>query len=505
MAAAPMWCSQALAVFARPGASRVTARSDHHHQQPLAVASQRSNHNGGGGLSALRQQLSPLALSPRSPLIMRAPLSGQPNATIYASRSRAVLGQHRASVRIRVCVDTSSSSSDFSDSSSSVFSDSSTTIVSTSSSSSSASSSSASSTFAAASHQLITFFRFAEVVDPAREVEEHKAFIAEHGLQVWGRIYINEQGINAQMSGKGTDGYRYARWVEARPHFKGMRISVYPSDKQGMHPKLSLRYKPQLVQLEGGTAHLPLTDPKRRAIPLDPQQWHERLGDVIAGASDAPVLLDVRNGYEWDVGHFLGAQRPVQESFRETVETNVQEGLGPLVGVDKARPIMMYCTGGIRCDVYSTVLKEQGYENVYTLEGGVQAYFDEFGKKEEQRWKNHLFVFDARLAMTTDGRPAADIGQAAATLTCHCCSQDRAPPPHRNCPNVDCNRLFLVCAGCAAKKGGFCCSACAKASHVRPPLLVPGRYAKYAHYTDGEELLRAERRGDGRKTRRRGL
>jgi len=78
---------------------------------------------------------------------------------------------------------------------------------------------------------------------------------------------------------------------------------------------------------------------------------------VTSARPDAPVLIDVRNGYEWDVGHFQGAVRPVQESFRETVDTNTEEGSGPLAGVDKTRPIMMYCTGGIRCDVYSTVLK----------------------------------------------------------------------------------------------------------------------------------------------------
>ena len=351
------------------------------------------------------------------------------------------------------------------------------------------------------SHQLITFFRFTEVKDAMREVEEHHAYIAENDLELRGRIYINEQGINAQMSGRGTDGERYARWVESRPGFKGMRISIYPVDEQA-HPKLHLRYKPQLVQLEGGTAHLPLHDPEKRAMPLNPKEWHEKLGDVLENKPDAPVLLDVRNGYEWDVGHFKGAARPVQESFRETVETNVEEGLGPLAGVDKSRPIMMYCTGGIRCDVYSTVLKEQGYDNVFTLEGGVQAYFDEFGTKEEQRWDNHLFVFDSRLAMTPDGKPAAEAGEKAATLTCHCCGEPKAPPPHRNCPNVDCNRLFLVCPGCLSKQGGFCCAECGKASHVRPTLLQPGRYQRYVHYTEGEAILRSERRGEGRRKRR---
>ena len=146
-----------------------------------------------------------------------------------------------------------------------------------------------------ATHQLITFFCFTEVPDYEAEVAEHRAFVEENGLEIRGRIYINQQGINAQMSGKGTDGERYARWVESRPHFNGMRISIYPTHEQA-HPKLSLRYKPQLVQLEGGTSHLPVHDPSRRGTPLKPSEWHDMLGDVIDKKSDAPVLLDVRNG-----------------------------------------------------------------------------------------------------------------------------------------------------------------------------------------------------------------
>ena len=362
------------------------------------------------------------------------------------------------------------------------------------------------------SHQLLTFFCFTQVPDYEKELEDHRAFIAENNLELRGRIYINQQGINAQMSGRGTDGEKYARWVESREHFNGMRISVYPVDEQA-HPKLSLRYKPQLVQLEGGTAHLPVHDPKRRGTPLSPEEWHAKMSDVLDEKPDAPLLLDVRNGYEWDVGHFRGAQRPVQESFRETVETNVAgsgsatdpngSNKGPLAGVDKSKPIMMYCTGGIRCDVYSTVLKEQGYENVFTLEGGVQAYFDAFGNKEDQKWDDQLFVFDSRLAMTPTGLPAAEAGDAAATLECYCCGERKARAPHRNCPNVDCNRLFLVCQGCLTSRGGFCCAECGKASHVRPTLLQPGRYQRYVHYTEGEAMLRSERRGDGRRERRR--
>ena len=348
-------------------------------------------------------------------------------------------------------------------------------------------------------YQLITFFRFAAIEDPVAEVERHRAHIERRGWELRGRIYVNEQGINAQMSGRGREGEEYAQWVESDARFAGMRISVYPMDAQA-HPRLALRYKPNLVQLEGGTNHLPLTDREKRAKPLSPKEWHDNLIKVNSGAEDAPLLLDVRNGYEWDVGHFRGAERPVQESFRETVYTNVQDGLGPLANVDKEKPIMMYCTGGIRCDVYSTVLREQGYKNVMTLEGGVQAYFDEYGKRDDQLWDNHLFVFDSRLAMAPDGRPSAELGEAAATLRCYCCGDSSAPPPHRNCPNVDCNRLFLVCSKCTDKLDGFCCEECTKSAHVRPQLVVPGRYEKYSNYDTPES--RAARRGPGRSLRK---
>ena len=129
-------------------------------------------------------------------------------------------------------------------------------------------------------HQLITFFRFTELKDPDAEVEAHHAYVAEHNLQIRGRIYINEQGINAQMSGKGVDGETYARWVESRPGFKGMRISVYPTDAHG-HPKLSLRYKPQLVQLEGGHRASAAARPERAGHSFETERVarHARRGD----------------------------------------------------------------------------------------------------------------------------------------------------------------------------------------------------------------------------------
>ena len=184
------------------------------------------------------------------------------------------------------------------------------------------------------------------------------ARVEREGWELRGRIYINEQGINAQMSGRSGTGRRTRGGWRVIRDFRACEYRCIPPTRSD--PRLSLRYKPNLVQLEGGTDHLPLTDRTARAKPLSPKEWHDNLIKVNEKAEDAPLLLDVRNGYEWDVGRFRGAERPVQESFRETVYTNVQEGLGPLANVEKDRPIMMYCTGGIRCDVYSTVLASKG-------------------------------------------------------------------------------------------------------------------------------------------------
>ena len=121
-------------------------------------------------------------------------------------------------------------------------------------------------------------------------------------------------------------------------------MSLYPAQAHGF-PRLTLRYKASLVQLEGGTQHLDLGRPEARAQHLSPQQWRAALQGRAGGAGG--VLLDVRNGYEWDAGRFAGAARPPTESFRETVAAYSAPG-GPLAEVAPDTPIMMYCTGGIR-------------------------------------------------------------------------------------------------------------------------------------------------------------
>ncbi|KAJ4834556.1 Rhodanese-like domain-containing protein 8, chloroplastic [Turnera subulata] len=210
------------------------------------------------------------------------------------------------------------------------------------------------------------------------------------------------------------------------------------------------------AQLEGGTSHLPLLDPSMKATPLEPSEWRRKLEAVHKSneATDSGVvLLDVRNGYEWDIGHFHGAERPDVDCFRSTsfgVSCEEDAASDPLANVDKEKTdIMMYCTGGIRCDVYSTILRQRGFRNLYTLKGGVSHYLESEGSVQ---WTGNLFVFDDRLSLP----PSSYKPEAVTTVTqsglgtkkhsfayCYICGLQVSLLRHRNCANIDCNLLYL--------------------------------------------------------------
>ncbi|CAM0144570.1 unnamed protein product [Urochloa decumbens] len=291
---------------------------------------------------------------------------------------------------------------------------------------------------------VVTFYKFVPLEDPRAEVASHLRFL--QGRDIHGRIYLNEQGINAQ--------------------------------------------------LEGGSWHLPLLDPSMRATPLTPSMWKERLEakaclDVSSSETSGRrlLLLDVRNDYEWDVGHFEGALRPNVDCFRSTsfgLSGEMEDPWDPLNGVDKEKTdILMYCTGGIRCDVYSTILRKKGFRNLYTLEGGVSNYLKAEGPAG---WVGNLFVFDGRLSLPpATFRPSEGEEEEERWVgRCYACGSEVVELRHRNCANIDCNRLYLCCGWCAAELAGCCCSGCKAAPRLRP--LLPGhqRYLKWHVYRDAD-------------------
>uniref|UniRef100_A0A7C9AC14 Rhodanese domain-containing protein n=1 Tax=Opuntia streptacantha TaxID=393608 RepID=A0A7C9AC14_OPUST len=213
---------------------------------------------------------------------------------------------------------------------------------------------------------VVNFYQFVFIQDPQFEVARHLSFL--EGFDIHGRIYINEQGINAQFSGPSRDALMYVEWLRQDHRFSNILVQISPSSNGHAFPRLKLRYKPTLVQFDLGVQGLPLLDPSMRPTPLSPAEWRERLQLLNSNSdvsnednSKSRVLLDVRNGYEWDIGHFRGAQRPEVECFQSTsfgLSDLEMVDSDPLASVDKDNTdILMYCTGGIRCDVYSAILR----------------------------------------------------------------------------------------------------------------------------------------------------
>ncbi|MEM1282246.1 MAG: rhodanese-related sulfurtransferase [Chlamydiota bacterium] len=302
---------------------------------------------------------------------------------------------------------------------------------------------------------VLAFYKYVELSDPKGEVQKHKDFFTERDIT--SRIYISEEGINGQMSASHKDAKAYIDWMHSRSEFKDVQFKLHYWHEQ-VFPKQTVKYRKQLVAIEESV------DIANTGTHLSPQEWKEMLE-----TSNDHILIDVRNDYEWEVGHFEGAELPKCATFREFKE--YAENLETTT--DKKKPVMMYCTGGIRCEIYSAVLKEKGFENVYQLDGGIINY----GLKEgSKKWLGKLFVFDDRLTVPISDEDPDVISK------CHQCGCQT--DNYYNCANMDCNKLYICCNECLEKLKGCCCESCTDAPRLRPyHQQNPHKpFRKYHHY-----------------------
>ena len=288
---------------------------------------------------------------------------------------------------------------------------------------------------------VLSFYDLKPIADPRAEVKRFQRLFS--GKDVKGRIYISEEGINAQMSASSED----AQWVRAclaaDPRFADVEIKAQRCDEHAF-PKMTVKYRKQLVALDCQV------DFSLRGKHVSPKKWAAMLEERSADT----LVLDVRNDYEWDVGHFEGAKRPTCKVFREFPATI--ERMKATYDQKKTK-VMMSCTGGIRCELYSCLLKAQGFEHVYQLQGGVIQYGIEMGTAH---WKGGLFVFDDRLVV-----PLSEKAKSEVIGTCSACGAKTES--YYNCAHMDCNALFLSCLRCIEKKKGCCSTKCSQAVRCR--------------------------------------
>jgi len=289
-------------------------------------------------------------------------------------------------------------------------------------------------------YQVLAYYILTSIEAPHDEVAKHQEFFSTRDLK--SRIYISEQGINGQMSGSTEHAAEYMQWLKSDPRFAEVSFKIHPAAEHAF-AKATIKYRKQLVALDAEV------DLNNRGTHVPPAEWKQMLEEQDPDT----LLLDVRNDYEWKVGRFEGANLPALETFRQFPQyaQELQKTHDP-----KKTRVMMYCTGGIRCEFYSAALKAQGFEQVYQLDGGVIQYGLDEGQKH---WEGKLFVFDDRLVV-----PLSD-EEAPAIAECKYCGT--TVDTYLNCANMDCNALFVCCPECVRAHRGCCCEGCLE-GRVRP-------------------------------------
>ena len=291
-------------------------------------------------------------------------------------------------------------------------------------------------------YKILTYYCYTDIENPAREVKRHHR--ALKNLDAAARIYIADNGINAQMSLAAKDVDAYIGWLKSDTRFADVMVKI-DSYHEHTFPRVTIKARKQLIALDA------MPDLKKRGEHVPPEEWKKMLEE----RDENTLVIDVRNDYESAIGHFEGAERPPLKTFREFPA--YAEHLAKVADQKKTK-VMMYCTGGIRCETYSALLKEKGFDQVYQLEGGVINYGHKMGS---QKWRGKLFVFDDRLSV-----PLQEGEEGEIISYCHKCQTLSAT--YYNCANMDCNKLFLSCPSCSSNLKGCCSKECTQAKRVRP-------------------------------------
>lgn len=280
--------------------------------------------------------------------------------------------------------------------------------------------------------KVILYYGFAPVADPiALRLWQYDLC---ESLGLTGRIIISEHGINGTLGGDINALKRYIRKTKAYPGFK--KIDFKWSDGTGKDfPKLTVRARDEVVSF-GAPNELKVDENGivGGGIHLTPNEVH----DLVAARGDEVVFFDGRNAYEARVGKFRNAIVPDVETTRDFVSEFESGKYDHL----KDKPIVTYCTGGIRCEVLSAVMKNRGFEEVYQIQGGIVRYGEQFG--DDGLWDGSLYIFDNRMSMEFSDHTKV-IG------TCDDCGTPANDFYNRH---HDGSRVqFLLCKSCATNTG----------------------------------------------------
>lgn len=286
----------------------------------------------------------------------------------------------------------------------------------------------------------LSFYKYWPIKNPGF-FRDH-LYLSLEPIGVLGRIYIAAEGINAQISVPTDKLEVFRETLFSISFLDEIRLNEAVEDNGKSFIKLIIKVRPKIVA-DG------IDDPTFNSWDYGTHLSAREFNEITA--KPETVLVDMRNHYESEVGHFENAIVPDVDTFREELQYVVD-----LLADKKDQPLVMYCTGGIRCEKASAWMKHNGFKEVYQLEGGIIKYAQDIKKEGlPNKFKGKNFVFDERLGE----RISEDI-----TAHCHQCST--LWDTHTNCKNPGCNLLFLQCPNCGEKYDGCCSDECKDIYHL---------------------------------------
>ena len=286
-------------------------------------------------------------------------------------------------------------------------------------------------------NKVILYYGFAPIADP-EAVKLWQKTLCE-SLNIKGRILISPHGINGTLGGHMSDVKKYIKNTRQYPGFK--KIDFKWSEGTGNDfPKLKIKVKDELVAFGNpGEIKVDENGVIGGGIHLRP----EEVNKLVEERGDEVVFFDGRNAFEAKVGKFKDAVVPditTSHDFVKEIESGKYDHM-------KDKPVVTYCTGGIRCEILSVVMKNRGFNEVYQIDGGIVKYGERFG--DEGDWEGSLYIFDDRMAMDFSDKTKV-IGE---------CDKCSAPTKtFKNCKTETCHQLILLCDPCADLPSNLSCT-----------------------------------------------
>jgi UPF0176 protein len=288
----------------------------------------------------------------------------------------------------------------------------------------------------------LSFYQYAKIANPQEFRDQ--LFIAWDKLDVLGRIYVAKEGINGQLSLPADRFNEFKAHLDTISFLKGIRLNIAIEQNNMSFLKLKIKVRNKIVAdgLNDDTF-----DVTNKGVHVGAETFNQLIED------EKTILVDMRNHYESEIGHFKNAVTPDVDTFRESLDIIEED----LKDHKEDKNLVMYCTGGIRCEKASAYFKHKGFKNVYQLEGGIIEYARQVHEKNlDNKFIGKNFVFDERRAEKISDDVIAQ---------CHQCGEPF--DVHTNCANDACHLLFIQCDKCKEEMNN-CCSTNCKEIHALP-------------------------------------